>query len=41
VKKTSTRLSREELLHRALNLLVKEEKVKLHIDSIVTSIGLT
>jgi AcrR family transcriptional regulator len=41
MKKTTTRLSREECLHRALDLFAKEGKVKLRIESLAKSIGVT
>lgn len=41
MKKAPTRLSREEWLHRALDLFAKEGKVKLRIDPLVKSIGVT
>ena len=41
MKKTPKRLTREEWLHRALDLFVKEGKVKLRIESLVKSIGVT
>jgi len=41
MKKPSKRLSREEWLHRALELFVKEGKVKLRVEPLVESIGVT